>query len=58
MTQDPIIDEIHAIRKKICEECDYDFHRLTERYQKLQEQHPELIVRKVPKAATAEIAAE
>jgi hypothetical protein len=58
MTHDPIIDEIHAIRKKICEECDYDFRRLTERYQKLQEQHPKLIVNKVPKAATAEIIAE
>ena len=58
MTQDPIIEEIHAIRKKICEECEYDFYRLTERYQKLQEKHPELIVRKVPKAETTEIAVE
>ena len=58
MTYDPIVEEIHAIRKKICEECDYDFHRLTERYQKLQKQHPELLVSKVPKAETAEIIAE
>ncbi|MGD0652794.1 MAG: hypothetical protein ABSA16_00485 [Thermoguttaceae bacterium] len=58
MTDDPIIEEIHAIRKKICEECDYDFNRLTERYIKLQQQHSELLVRQVPKAEKTEIAVE
>jgi hypothetical protein len=58
MTQDPIIEEIHAIRKRICEECDYDFQRLTERYIKLQKQRPELLVHKVPKAEMAEISVE
>jgi hypothetical protein len=58
MTDDPIVEEIHAIRERICEECNYDFDKLTERYVRLQKEHPELLVHQVPKTATTEIAAE
>jgi hypothetical protein len=49
MFNDPLVEEIHAIRKKIWEECGCDFHKLAEYYMKLQEQHPERLVREVPK---------
>jgi hypothetical protein len=45
-----IVEEIRAIRKQICEECDYDFQKLGEYYMRLQAEHPELLVREVPKA--------
>ena len=37
---DPNVDEIHAIRRKICEECDFDFEKLGAYYMRLQEQDP------------------
>ena len=55
---DPVAEEIYEIRKKICDECDYDFKKIGERLMRLQEQHPELLVREVPKTATEETAVE
>jgi hypothetical protein len=47
---DKIVEEIHAVRKKICEECDYDFQKMGERLMRLQAEHPERLVSEVPKA--------
>ena len=49
-----VAEEIYEIRKKICEECDYDFKKLGERFRKRQEEHPELLVRHVPKTDSSE----
>jgi len=45
---DDIVDEIHAVRRKIAEECDHDFKKLGDRYRKTQDEHPELMVTDVP----------
>jgi hypothetical protein len=55
---DPVAEEIYEIRRKICEECDYDFKKLGERWTKLQEQRPDLLVRYVPKTEIADTVKE
>jgi hypothetical protein len=47
---DEIVEEIHAARKKIAEECGYDFKRLVERYKRMQAEDPEGLVDEVPKS--------
>jgi len=47
---DEIVEEVHAARKKIWEECGCDFSKLVERLIRSQEQHPELLVYEVPKS--------
>ena len=47
---DEVVEEVRAARRAICEECDYDFEKLMARYMRLQAEHPELLVREVPKA--------
>ena len=47
---DEIVEEVHAARKKIWEECGCDFNKLAERLMRLQEQHPERLVYEVPKS--------
>ena len=46
---DEIVEEVHAARKKIAEECGYDFKRLVERYKRQQAEHPEDLVYEVPR---------
>ena len=46
---DEIVAEVHAARRRIAEECGYDFKRLVERYKRLQAEHPEELVDEVPK---------
>jgi|WetSurMetagenome_2_1015567.scaffolds.fasta_scaffold940766_2 hypothetical protein len=46
---DEFVEEIHEIRKRIAEECDYDFKKLGERFMRLQERHPEQLIFEVPK---------
>ena len=36
MFKDPIVEEVHAIRAKIAAECDYDFHKISERAKEVQ----------------------
>ena len=48
--EDEIVAEVHAVRKKIWEECGCDFQKLGEHLMRLQEQHPELLVDHVPKS--------
>jgi hypothetical protein len=47
---DEIIEEIHAARKKIAEECGYDFKKLVERYKRMQAESSGEFVREVPKS--------
>jgi hypothetical protein len=47
---DEIVEEVYAARKKIAEECDYDFKKLLARYERMQAEHPELLVDHVPKS--------
>ena len=46
---DRVVEEVHAARRKICEECGYDFQKMGERFMRLQERHPERLVTNVPK---------
>jgi hypothetical protein len=55
---DEIVEEVHAARRKIWEECGCDFHKLVERLMRLQEQHPERLVHKVPKTESEPTPAE
>jgi len=47
--EDEIVEEVSAARKKIAEECDYDFKKLLDRYKRMQAEHPERFVDEVPK---------
>jgi len=49
---DEMVEEIHAVRKRICEECGYDFQKLGDRFVRLQEEHPERLVTEVPRTPT------
>jgi len=51
---DPLIDEVRERRREIWEECGQDFEKLLERIQRLQAEHPEMLVdpRKSRKART------
>jgi len=42
---DPVIDEIRAVRHRISEEFGHDPKKLVEHYMKLQERHPDRLVR-------------
>ena len=36
MFEDPIVEEVHAIRAQIAAECDHDFHKISERAKEFQ----------------------
>jgi hypothetical protein len=44
MWKDPIVEDIHATRKRIAAECHYDFKQLVTRLRKLEEIHQERLV--------------
>jgi hypothetical protein len=46
---DRIVEEVHAIRRQLCEECDFDFEKLGEYYMGLQEKDPSGLVVEVSK---------
>ena len=46
---DEIVEEVHAARKIIAEECDYDFDKLLARYERMQAENPRDLVYEVPK---------
>jgi hypothetical protein len=54
---DRIVEEIHAVRRKICEECDFDIEKLGAYYVRLQEEDPTNLVTEVP-ASEPESAAQ
>ena len=45
---DRIVEEIHAVRRKTCEECDFDMERLGEYYMRLQDEDPVNLIAEVP----------
>jgi len=47
---DEIVEEVHAARKKIAEECGYDFKRLLDRYERMQAENPQDLADEVPKS--------
>ena len=47
---DEIVEEIYAARKKIAEECDYDFKKLLARYERMQAENPQDLAYEVPKS--------
>ena len=44
MWRDPIVEEIHAVRKKIAEDCNYDFKQIVERLRQREKTHKDRIV--------------
>ena len=44
MWKDPIVEEIHATRKRISAECNYDFKQIVARLKKKEEAHKERLV--------------
>jgi hypothetical protein len=44
MWKDPIVEQIHAIRKQIAKECDYDLRRIMERLRKEEEENEGRVV--------------
>jgi hypothetical protein len=55
---DEFVEEIHAIRREIAEECGHDIEKICDYFMKLQEEHPEHLVSEVRKRESAETAAE
>jgi hypothetical protein len=47
---DDILEEVYAARRRIAEECDYDFDKLLARYKRMQAEDPEGLVDHVPKS--------
>ena len=41
MWKDPIVEEIHAIRRQIAKECNYDLRQIVERLRKNEKEHGE-----------------
>ncbi|MBI2435706.1 MAG: hypothetical protein HYV26_22860 [Candidatus Hydrogenedentes bacterium] len=46
---DPIVDEIHEIRKKIAEEAAYDLEKLAARLEESQKRHGDKLVDRSPR---------
>jgi hypothetical protein len=46
---DEIVEEVHAARRKIAEQCDYDFKKLLARYERMQAENPRDLIDEVPK---------
>jgi hypothetical protein len=46
---DQFVEEIHAVRRRIAEECDNDMHKIAEHFRQLEAEHPERLVHEVPR---------
>jgi hypothetical protein len=46
---DRIVEEVHTVRRKISEECNFDLEKLGEYYMRLQDEDPANLVSEVPK---------
>ncbi len=44
MFNDPIVEEIHQIREKIMEECDWDIDKFFEMIRESEKKHPERLI--------------
>ncbi len=52
MWKDPIVEEIHAIRRQIAKECNYDLKQIVERLRKKEKKHKERLMFSKPKERT------
>ena len=50
MWKDPIVEEIHAIREQIAQECDYDIKQIIARLRKHEKEHPDRLTAYEPDA--------
>ena len=44
MFEDPIVEEIRAIRQRLAAECDFDVHKILARAREHEKRHPERVV--------------
>jgi hypothetical protein len=44
---DEFVEEIHEVRRRIAEECDYDLEKIGEYFIELQKRFPERLVNKI-----------
>ena len=44
MWRDPIVEEIHSVRQKIAEDCNYDFKQIVERLRQREKTHKDRLV--------------
>jgi len=49
MARDPIVEELHQIRRKMLEDCGGDFDKLCERLMAAQEKHKDRLVSPPPR---------
>ena len=52
MWKDPIVEEIHAIRRQIAKECNHDIEQIVERLRKKEKKHKEKLMFSKPGART------
>ena len=52
MWKDPIVEEIHAIRKQIAKECNYDLDQIVDRLREQEKKHKERLVFSKPRERT------
>lgn len=48
---DEFVEEIHAIRRRIADECGNDMHKIAEHFRRLEAEHPERLVDGVPRTS-------
>jgi len=44
MWKDPIVEEIHAIRRQIAKECNYDLKQIVDRLREKEKKHKERLI--------------
>ena len=49
MWKDPIVEDIHAIRRQIAKECNYDLQQIVDRLRKKEKKHQERLIFLRPK---------
>lgn len=53
MRNDPIVEEIHAVRRQLLAECGGDLDRYLDRLEELQAEHPERLVTTVERPSVS-----
>ena len=48
MWKDPIVEEIHAIRRQIARECNHNLGQIVERLRKKEKRHKERLIFSMP----------
>jgi len=53
MWKDPIVDEIHSVRRKISKECQFDLNQIAERLRQKEKKHEERLVSPKPRGTSS-----